>query len=222
MNLELSDRIDWQKSLLHLFATIDDAKIHETPELFWTLGGGFALMLRYQHRLSKDIDIFLPDIKPLGFVVAPSKRMVTENSIPDFPVTQTLKLTSSEGSIDMLVQDANLTSPGYERWTILNRAINVETATEVIAKKMWYRGDAATVHDLYDLSITIEQEPTNLKMAKVFLLRHSKEFLKQFEVQSKIFEPQFNKIDKLNYRLSYKESLERVAIFLNDLAKLPK
>ena len=27
----------------------------------WTFGGGTVLMRRYRHRLSKDIDIFLPD-----------------------------------------------------------------------------------------------------------------------------------------------------------------
>lgn len=35
---------------------------------FWTLGGGTVLMFRYHHRLSKDIDIFVPDPQYLGFV----------------------------------------------------------------------------------------------------------------------------------------------------------
>jgi hypothetical protein len=28
---------------------------------FWTLGGGTVLMFRHRHRLSKDIDIFVPN-----------------------------------------------------------------------------------------------------------------------------------------------------------------
>ena len=35
---------------------------------FWTFGGGTVLMFRYRHRLSKDIDIFVPDPQDLGFV----------------------------------------------------------------------------------------------------------------------------------------------------------
>ena len=32
----------------------------------WTFGGGTVLMFRYGHRLSKDIDIFVPDPQYLG------------------------------------------------------------------------------------------------------------------------------------------------------------
>ena len=35
---------------------------------FWTFGGGTVLMFRYGHRLSKDIDIFVPDPQHLGYV----------------------------------------------------------------------------------------------------------------------------------------------------------
>jgi hypothetical protein len=35
---------------------------------FWTLGGGTVLMFRYRHRVSKDIDIFVPDPQYLGYV----------------------------------------------------------------------------------------------------------------------------------------------------------
>ncbi|WP_422099448.1 nucleotidyl transferase AbiEii/AbiGii toxin family protein [Variovorax sp.] len=34
---------------------------------FWTFGGGTVLMFCYHHRLSKDIDIFVPDSQYLGF-----------------------------------------------------------------------------------------------------------------------------------------------------------
>ena len=34
----------------------------------WTFGGGTVLMLRFDHRLSKDIDLFVPDPQYLGHV----------------------------------------------------------------------------------------------------------------------------------------------------------
>jgi hypothetical protein len=52
----------WSSLLQHAFTILDDLKQHggiQNP--FWTLGGGTVLMLRHQHRLSKDIDIFVPD-----------------------------------------------------------------------------------------------------------------------------------------------------------------
>ena len=51
----------WSGLLRHAFRLIDEMRIHGTADPFWTLGGGTVLMLRYQHRRSKDIDIFVPD-----------------------------------------------------------------------------------------------------------------------------------------------------------------
>lgn len=53
----------WQELLPHALRIIDDIKKHGTIDPFWTFGGGTVLMLRYQHRMSKDIDIFVPDLK---------------------------------------------------------------------------------------------------------------------------------------------------------------
>ena len=58
----------WQELLLHALRIIDDIKKHGTIDPFWTFGGGTVLMLRYQHRMSKDIDIFVPDPQYLGFL----------------------------------------------------------------------------------------------------------------------------------------------------------
>ena len=57
----------WKDLLPHALSIIEDIKNHGTPDPFWTFGGGTVLMFRYQHRLSKDIDIFVPD-PHLGFV----------------------------------------------------------------------------------------------------------------------------------------------------------
>jgi hypothetical protein len=50
---------------LHL---IDEIRGHGIDDPFWTFGGGTVLMLRYRHRRSKDIDIFVPDPQHLGYV----------------------------------------------------------------------------------------------------------------------------------------------------------
>lgn len=51
----------WQGSLQQAYSLIDEIAAHGTPNPFWTFGGGTVLMLRYRHRVSKDIDIFVPD-----------------------------------------------------------------------------------------------------------------------------------------------------------------
>jgi hypothetical protein len=57
----------WKDLLPYALSIIEDIKSHGTINPFWTFGGGTVLMFRYQHRHSKDIDIFVPDPQYLGF-----------------------------------------------------------------------------------------------------------------------------------------------------------
>lgn len=111
----------------------------------------------------------------------------------------------------------NLTKPGYEVWNFFGDAIRVETAVEIVAKKLWHRGDRATARDLFDLSLVIEREPGELQMAKLFLLRHADEFIEQIQSRAHVLKPQFNEIDVLSYSPSYDEAVERVTGFLETL-----
>ncbi|WP_244106535.1 nucleotidyl transferase AbiEii/AbiGii toxin family protein [Burkholderia anthina] len=51
----------WQGLFRHALTLIDEIRKHGTARPFWTFGGGTVLMLRHGHRVSKDIDIFVPD-----------------------------------------------------------------------------------------------------------------------------------------------------------------
>ncbi|MEI7737475.1 MAG: nucleotidyl transferase AbiEii/AbiGii toxin family protein [Betaproteobacteria bacterium] len=61
----------WKDLLAHALSIIEDIKGHATADPFCTFGGATVLMLRYQHRLSKDIDrkkfIFIDQINELHF-----------------------------------------------------------------------------------------------------------------------------------------------------------
>lgn len=102
-------------------------------------------------------------------------------------------------------------------WNIFGDTIRVETAVEIVAKKLWHRGDRAAARDLFDLSLVIEREPQELRVAKHFLLRHADQFIKQIQSRAHVLKPQFNEIDVLNYSPSYDEAVERVTGFLEGL-----
>lgn len=174
-------------------------------------------MLRYQHRLSKDIDIFVPDPQYLGFVT-PRLSDVAADISSQYVEDQNsyVKLIRPEGEIDF-VASPNLTKPGFEMWNIFGDTIRVETAVEIVAKKLWHRGDRAAARDLFDLSLVIEREPQELQVAKQFLLRHSDQFIKQIQSRAHVLRPQFNEIDVLSYSPSYDEAVERVTGFLEAL-----
>jgi hypothetical protein len=52
----------------HALSLVDQIARSGVAAPFWTFGGGTVLMLRYRHRRSKDIDIFVPDPQYLGYV----------------------------------------------------------------------------------------------------------------------------------------------------------
>ncbi len=207
----------WKDLLPHALSIIEEIKSHGTSDPFWTFGGGTVLMLRYQHRLSKDIDIFVPDPQYLGFVtprLSDVAAAVSDQYVED--QSSYVKLIRPEGEIDF-VASPNLTNSPFEMWNIDGHHIRVETAAEIVAKKLWHRGDRATARDLFDLSLVIEREPEALIKAATFLLKNADVFINQIASRKTVLERQFAEIDTLDYKPSYDEAAERATAFLKSL-----
>lgn len=133
----------WQTLLAHAFTLVDEIARRGISNPFWTFGGGTVLMLRHGHRLSKDIDIFVPDPQYLGFVSPRLSDAAERVSVDYVEGPGYVKLLRPEGEIDF-VASPNLTVQPYDEWTLLGRKVKVETAAEIVAKKLWHRGDRAT------------------------------------------------------------------------------
>ena len=206
----------WRVLLGHALRLVDEIATHGISDPFWTFGGGTVLMLRYQHRRSKDIDIFVPDPQSLGHVT-PRLSAVAEAICADYVEgAGYVKLIRPEGEIDF-VASSNLTAAPYETWSLLRRPVRVETAVEIIAKKLWHRGDRANARDLFDLSLVIEREPESLLAAAEFLVRHRDAFIDQLSARAPVLKAQFDAIDVLKYRPSFDQACVRAATFLEGL-----
>lgn len=142
----------WETLFGHALRIIGEIAKHGRDDPFWTFGGGTVLMLRYGHRFSKDIDIFVPDPQSLGSVT-PRLSEVAESITTDYvEAAGYVKLYLPEGEIDF-VAAPNLTLPGFEIQTILGYQVRVETSVEIIAKKMWHRGDRIMGRDIFDFAL---------------------------------------------------------------------
>jgi hypothetical protein len=87
-----------------------DSRIRSGP-----FGGGTVLMFRYGHRLSKDIDIFVPDPQYLGYVTP--RLSDTAASLTEEPTEMPgsfVKLQFEEAEVDF-VAAPNLTDAAWER-----------------------------------------------------------------------------------------------------------
>lgn len=77
------------------------AEVIDQPR--WTFGGGTVLMLRLDHRHSRDIDLFVPDPQYLGHVT-PRLCQVAEDLTTDYvEAAGFVKLLLPTGEIDVVV-----------------------------------------------------------------------------------------------------------------------
>lgn len=209
----------WQGLLRHALTLVDEIAQHGTANPFWTFGGGTVLMLRYGHRLSKDIDIFVPDPQSLGYVNPRLSDVAAEITTDYEESAQAIKLTLPEGEIDF-VASPNLLGDAYEDWVLCNRPVRVETAAEIVAKKMWHRGNRPTPRDLFDLCVVIEKEPDALRAAGRFLVRHRDVFLRELVTNADTLSRRFAAIHTLGYTPSYRYCVDLATEFLRALPRV--
>jgi Nucleotidyl transferase AbiEii toxin, Type IV TA system len=124
----------------------------------WILGGGTALMLHSDHRLSKDIDAFIDDPQYLG-IMSPDVTDVWDCRTWD-KAAHYLKLEFAEGEIDFIVSSplSDLTTTFHEvDLTDLPAkrkvAIEIEHPAEIALKKMHYRPTMLKSRDIFDIAV---------------------------------------------------------------------
>lgn len=106
--------------------------------------------------------------------------------------------------------------------TVERREIRIETAIEIIAKKMWHRGNEAKARDLFDLCVVIDRSRDKLGAASEFLLRNRSGFLRQITERQSILRTQFDEIDVLDYRRTFDECVELACEYLVGLDAMPQ
>jgi hypothetical protein len=175
----------------------------------WSFGGGTVLMRRHRHRLSTDIDIFLPDPQLIGHL-SPRLNPAVEALTHDYAEqANSLKLYFPQGEIDFVVSGSLTANPvTIER--IHGRDVNVETSAEIIAKKVWYRGANLTARDLFDFALVAEREPGMLMDAKDVLLARRTVVLEQIADREEALREDFAALDVLEFRPSFEQCLNAV------------
>jgi hypothetical protein len=210
----------WRRLFPHALALMAHLE-SQTHRPHWTFGGGTVLMLRIGHRQSKDIDLFVPDPQYLGYV-NPRLSDVAEAITRDYTEqAESLKLVLPDGEIDIVVGSA-LTPRSYDAVQFAGRDIKVETSAEIIAKKMWHRGDRAKARDLFDLCAVAEAEPEAISAAAPFLRKHGSLFLQRLADARNVIAAEFEAIDVMGFRRSFPECLEQARSIIEPLLNARK
>jgi Nucleotidyl transferase AbiEii toxin, Type IV TA system len=183
---------------LKLMTHLESVSAH----LEWTFGGGTVLMLRLNHRQSKDIDLFVPDPQYLPYI-NPRLSDVAEGLTSDYEESsEFIKLNLRLGEIDVVV-GKSLTDSPFEVLHYGTREVKVETSAEILAKKFHHRGDQAKARDLFDLCAVASLEPEAIPLMVPFMWRHGTAFLDALDAQRDALRLQFDAIDTLAFRPTF-------------------
>lgn len=198
------------------------------------LGGGTALASYYwNHRYSTDIDIFIYDENDKKHVLKESNWSdEVKSAMEEIGYTGNFKnhpiYTEISIDDDSKIQFFDVIKKSkipYQKVTLWGKEILIDTVEEIIAKKIYYRGEKGNSRDLFDIAIALNKEPdiltrTTLKKDKICTL---------FETVSNIYSNQelkdlyLEEIQQMNPNSEYEflaiNSIEYLYLFLESICK---
>ena len=155
----------WKSILAAALPVIDDLTIRvgSTPDL--VLGGGTVLMLRFHHRLSRDIDFFLNDVQILSMITPRLNDLTSRIALDYVEQANSVKLVLKEGDIDFIVAGNITRTNPVETIEMSNRVFLLETTEEILAKKLFYRAAHFKPRDVFDLVAVHRRDPASVASA---------------------------------------------------------
>jgi hypothetical protein len=215
---DLSQAGPWQHLFEHAMRLMSHLE-SQVANPGWSFGGGTVLMLRIGHRQSRDIDLFIPDPQMLGYL-SPRLSEVAEAITTDYEENaEFIKLYLPHGEIDVVVGEA-LTAAPFDLVSHGGRDIRVETSAEILAKKLWHRGDRGAARDLFDLCAVAQHEPEAIAQAAPFFSRHAAQFIHRLQDRAHMARKEFDAIDALGFNQTFDECLDQAREILGPCIRL--
>lgn len=139
----------------------------------WRFGGGTVLMLEYNHRVSKDVDIFINDRQYLASL-SPRLNDALEAEVGRYTEQSNfVRLHFAEGEIDFICAPPVTTIPPNTQ-SINGKNTLLEHPVEIVAKKVHYRADEFKARDVFDLAMTFHKDRSTLVANAEHFLPHVK------------------------------------------------
>jgi hypothetical protein len=204
------DRLNaWKGLFRRALEIIDAAAVSGKRYDDWSFGGGTVLMRRFRHRVSKDVDIFVPDPQYLGYVSPRLNDKADELTQKYLETEMSVKLYFPEGEIDFIASGSVTKNP-YAVERVLGRAVRVESTAEIIGKKVRYRGRMFTGRDLFDLALVAIRDPGAIEAIKPVLRAQGSAIRERVAMSDDALRTAFEALDTLDFRPSYDECVRIV------------
>lgn len=200
---------DWEPLFRRAITLLESAGKSAGAPFEWSMGGGTVLMLRHQHRYSRDIDIFLRDPQYLGYL-NPRLSEVAEQMTHDYDeAAEYLKLRFPEGEIDFIASGWLTPSP-YEKSSVLDHEANLETSAEIIAKKVRYRADTFKARDLFDVAIVKEREPDQIEAIRPIIEAYRGQIEERIRRNRKALQEEYHELELFDNVLTLERCIEHL------------
>lgn len=179
-------------------AAMQQIKQANLPSSMWTFGGGTVLMHKFNHRFSKDIDIFFSDRQLLGYISPRINDALEDRAIKYIEQDNFIKIYLKEGEIDFILSP-RISNCKPVQAIIEGEKIFLDHPVEIIAKKIEHRANEFKARDVFDLAIVYSQMKTtmlkNLDISKEKLICLNRRVCDLHE--SNILENQLQEISRL-------------------------
>jgi hypothetical protein len=159
------DKDTWRRLIGPALRVIDSLRHNGYGELDFRLGGGTVLMFRFDHRISKDIDIFTYDAQALSFITPRLNELAGALSSDYEEHANTIKLLLPDGDIDFIVASPVMPDAQAEMIDVDGRLVVTEATAEILAKKLLYRADSFKPRDVFDMAVALALDPAAARQA---------------------------------------------------------
>ena len=158
---------DFSKQKAMLEVTLELLKENSLLEIS-SLGGGTALAGYYwNHRYSTDIDIFIYGnenkthlLKPLNWSENIKSKMNYIGFTGNFRHNDIYtEIVIDKDSKIQFFDVVKKSKEPFCKANIWDKDIQIDTIEEIIAKKIYYRGDIGNSRDLFDIAIAVHENP---------------------------------------------------------------
>ena len=208
----------WNRLFARALAILEAAAGARADE--WSFGGGTALMLRLRHRVHKDIDISVANPQLLRHLSPRTNAAAEDLAWGYVEHANFIRLYLSEGEIDF-TSSANMTPDPVTVRRMYGREVQLETLVETIAKRIWYRAASFTARDVFDFACVARREPAALLRIEDILAARRTILLQRLEEREDALCEDFAALDLLDYRPTFDECLDAIAVVLARIAPRP-
>ena len=149
-------RDTWTKILASAYVLFADLEARGFGSPPFTMGGGTVLMLRFEHRLSQDIDLFGYDAQWLSLLSPRLNAAAAALATSYTEAANAIKIVTADGDIDFIVAADVTASVERSELDLFGRLMRLDSTAEILAKKLFYRAASLKARDVYDLSAAID------------------------------------------------------------------